>query len=280
MSLWRVPRRIRACFCLIAVAFVATGQATPDRSQDVWRVDDVFFVGEPTDPLAFGAVTAMAFGASGELAVLDGVSAEVVVLGAEDGGVIRRFGRSGQGPGEFVGPTLIAIRGSGEVLVYDRSAGDRLSRFGADGRFLESTTLERSGSNFVGMAATETGLLLASSPLPEKPWRPSERARLTFATDSSPGRSVWVWEEIESRVPPARGEPSLLFSPRARWSLLPGSRVVVAQTDRSELRLLDLSGNVQQVIQRSVEPVPLTAEFKEFMLSVQANNESRLGIVW
>ncbi len=66
MSLWRVPRHIWACFWLIAAAFVAMGQAPPDGSQDVWRVDDVFFVGEPTDSLAFGAVTAMAFGASGD----------------------------------------------------------------------------------------------------------------------------------------------------------------------------------------------------------------------
>jgi len=267
---------------LAAAAFVAMGQGPPDRSQDTWRVDDVFIRGEPTDSLFFGAVTAMAFGASGELAVLDGASSEVVVLNTVNGEVIRRFGRSGQGPGEFIRPTLITIRSSGEILVYDRVAGDRLSRFGADGRFLESTTLERSASIFVGMAATEAGLLLASSPRTQSRVipRPSERARLTLTTDSGPGRRVWVWEEIESDPPLVRGEPRLLYSPAARWSLLPSGRIVVAQTDRSELRVLDLDGNVQQVMQRSVEPVSLTAEFKEFILGAQTNDENQIGIVF
>ena len=71
-------RRVAILAVALAVAaFVAMGQAPPDGSQDVWRVEDVFVIGKPIDPVIFGAVTAMAFGASGELAVLDGVSLEV-----------------------------------------------------------------------------------------------------------------------------------------------------------------------------------------------------------
>ena len=276
-----VPRQgVRVCLCFAVTAVLAAAQGPSDEAQNAWRVDEVVVVGEPTDPVVFGAVTALAFGTSGELAVLDGASREVVVLDVGSGGVIRRFGRRGQGPGEFTDPTLIAVRDSGEVLVYDRTAGDRLSRFAADGRFLESTTLERSAGTFVRMTGTENGLLLGTSPLIERPGRPREYARLMLAADGNPNRDLWVWEEIQSDLRLPRGEPRLLYSPAARWTLLPGGRVVVAQTDRAELRVLDLDGNVQQIIQRSIEPAPLTEEFKATMRAAWANDPPRIEFLF
>jgi len=56
-----------------------------------------------------------------------------VMLFDRDGNELKRFGRTGRGPGEFIWPTNIAIDESdGSVLVGEYGGNDRISRFSAD----------------------------------------------------------------------------------------------------------------------------------------------------
>ncbi len=59
---------------------------------------------------------------TGQIALLDGVSATVTVI-TDSGELIARTGRSGSGPGEFQWPQSISISSTGSVAVSDLMAG-------------------------------------------------------------------------------------------------------------------------------------------------------------
>lgn len=76
------------------------------------------------------------------LYLLDGLQHVVVILQRDGDGTWRRvgeFGRRGEGPGEFVGPSSIAVSEDGnEVAVGD---GSRLHFFGSSGGFIRASTI-------------------------------------------------------------------------------------------------------------------------------------------
>lgn len=77
----------------------------------------------------------MAYSGDHELYLLDALAAEVIVLGSDDGAVLRRFGSRGEGPGEFRSPVSIAVAPGGEVWVAEGYAGYH-QVFDPEGRYL------------------------------------------------------------------------------------------------------------------------------------------------
>jgi hypothetical protein len=72
--------------------------------------------GDPN--LVFGRIDAVGFDGAGAIFVLDGLSKNFRVLGP-DGHWIATVGRSGWGPGEFLGPNDLAVGLDGKVVVMD-----------------------------------------------------------------------------------------------------------------------------------------------------------------
>jgi hypothetical protein len=89
-------------------------------------------VGEPA-PDEFGHITSVATDAAGNLWVADAFSHDIRVFDAE-GALVRRIGRQGQGPGEFVSPYSLAWVGD-VLLVLDFGAG-RIAELSATGEWL------------------------------------------------------------------------------------------------------------------------------------------------
>lgn len=108
----------------VAVAFVSmfaggaipaqqTSQATPGlRLLSRVRVveSDSLFLSRPTE---------IALGSTGHVYITEGNEARVLEL-APDGTIARAFGRKGQGPGEFMSPSTLAVLGDSMLAVYDR----------------------------------------------------------------------------------------------------------------------------------------------------------------
>jgi hypothetical protein len=84
----------------------------------------------------------LALSPEGDLAVVDPGERRVVVIPGEGGGPIV-LGRRGSGPGEFMGPRLVATTENGIVAVYDRALR-RLSFWEPRGGLLEERILARS----------------------------------------------------------------------------------------------------------------------------------------
>lgn len=109
---------------------------------------------------AFGRVSAAAFGGSGRIYVLDALSHRVSVFEA-GGRFVGRFGRRGNGPGEFSRPWAMAVDGRDSAFVWDGDHG-RISVFGPDLAFARAFAFPV-GWQVTAMEALTDGHLLVSA---------------------------------------------------------------------------------------------------------------------
>jgi DNA-binding beta-propeller fold protein YncE len=84
-----------------------------------------------------GKPTGLGLGPRGRVYVADTHYARVVVY-EPDGEAVGWFGRMGEGPGEFVLPTDVAVTPTGELYVSEYGGNDRISKFDADWNYLFS----------------------------------------------------------------------------------------------------------------------------------------------
>jgi hypothetical protein len=86
--------------------------------------------GEPT----FEVINGGKILSDGRIAIVD-INRDAMYLLSATGQVERRIGRSGDGPGEFQGPTSLIETSADSLLVFDRGGGGRISRFTNAGDF-------------------------------------------------------------------------------------------------------------------------------------------------
>ena len=122
----RVPFAVALVSMFVGGAIPAqrTSQATPglrllSRVQVV--ESDSLFLSRPTE---------IAIGPTGHVYVTEGNEARVLDL-APNGTIARAFGRKGQGPGEFMSPSTLAVLGDSMLAVFDR-VQRRLTFIGLD----------------------------------------------------------------------------------------------------------------------------------------------------
>lgn len=120
------------------------------RGNGAWREGDAWRVTSPrlrigsADGAAeevFGSVSGLAVAQNGRIYIADGQANEIRVF-TPAGKPLTRFGRQGEGPGEFRAVDGIAIFPDGRIAVRDPRIF-RLSMFHGDGRFLSSFPLMR-----------------------------------------------------------------------------------------------------------------------------------------
>jgi DNA-binding beta-propeller fold protein YncE len=86
-----------------------------------------------------------------------------VVVFDREGRELRRFGEKGEGPGQFVFPTTVAIDRDGAAYVGEYGGNDRISKFSPEGKYMFSFADKASGDGWVerpaGMVFDESGVL-------------------------------------------------------------------------------------------------------------------------
>lgn len=84
-----------------------------------------------------------------------------VMVFDRDGKELLRFGRHGEGPGEFTFPCSVALDRDGVVYVGEYGGNDRINKFSSDGKFLGAFADKSSGLGWVerptGLAFDENG---------------------------------------------------------------------------------------------------------------------------
>jgi sugar lactone lactonase YvrE len=91
--------------------------------------------GQPKTNSAFNGTTDIAFGPQGRLFISDGYGNARVLEYTAQGKLVKQWGSSGNGPGEFHLPHGITVDESGTIYVADRENG-RVQRFNLDGKYL------------------------------------------------------------------------------------------------------------------------------------------------
>ena len=268
MSSWS----LYLCFALLLAPTPTPSQQNSLLSPvDEWRFEDVFSIGADPNSISFTAISSIAFGNSNQVLILDGPSAELIVLD-ENGEHLQTIGRRGQGPGEFVGPSLVTATPDGSILVYDAGTM-RFSVFDANGNFKSSwlSTLPfltpplgmvSVSEHIVTMMVFPARVRIAGneSSTIDGPNIP----RLVRHDRNGATKNIWEFSDLEVRALKSAQEIRAmrirLFAPRAVWGGLSGNRFVVGRNDEYRLTILDDEGTVVGEIFRDVEQREVPSE--------------------
>lgn len=155
-----ILQRTRHAVLAVVLALIAA----PAAAQPALRVERVLRLGGDFGgrDAAFVEVADIATAPSGELYVLDSGDRAVKVY-TPAGRFLRRFGRQGGGPGEFLAPT--SLRVDSLVRVSDL-AQHRMSHFRLDGRHVETVRTPEIGElPLLGLVPLRNGRVVGSTPV-------------------------------------------------------------------------------------------------------------------
>ena len=230
--------------------------------EELYRVGSVVGGGWDT----FGAVAAVDFDVVGNLYVLDDQAAQITVVDLE-GGLVRQFGRRGEGPGELSGQAwAFSVWSDGRIAVYD--GGKRaFVLFGADGGFDRQIALE--GPAFISIPALQAdpaGMSVVSTGEVEYlDWttlaRPSFRYVMRYALSSDQA-------EVDTVAAGWQAETAgMAFAPVFKVGVLPDGSMAFTDSSTYRISILGPDGGLSHVLTRPLRPEPVTrrhrAEFLE-----------------
>ena len=155
--------------------------------------------------------------------VLDPLESSVVVLDST-GARAARFGRDGNGPGEFLGAGVSNIASSADTIWVPDLVNQRLAAFDNEGTVLRTRALDLS-----------SGLLLD--------WRAAPGGGVLFRWLADPQRIEWlrgdsatVLTSLQSLDVPSSAGP---LAPIPVWCVFPDGRIAMARTDAYDVSVLD-----------------------------------------
>lgn len=139
---------------MLSLAAVALMHARPVAGQSVPAVEAIARIGcgACDGPAAFADIGYIAIGPANTIYAIDSTEPHVRVF-RENGEAVTAFGRRGDGPGEFRGPSFIDVRPDGGLTILDIRTR-RMSRLAPDGTELETFPLRQFP---IAAAATESG---------------------------------------------------------------------------------------------------------------------------
>lgn len=209
--------------------------------------------------LLFASIASVCEDGAGDFCVLDRLERTVFKF-SPDGRLLLKFGRQGQGPGDFQSPGRIAFTAAGELAVLEDLGS--VSFFATDGRFVRRLDLNgRLGAGYVG---------------PERfyawDWRPDARQQLLVDAKNAVLRTFnAVPRDLFSAVMPDETGRSVMFS-YSHEAYVPqflfahsGGLSAVGISDRYEIALLDEQGRTVATIRRDLEPRKIRAAERAFL---------------
>ena len=299
------------CACLLAACLLSAAGPSPLASQArvvelpsedlelAAEFGDVFRVGDGgAEWELLTSVTSLAFDASGNLHITDvgagGGDMRILVVDSR-GELVRAFGGTGEGPGEFRGASSAVVFRDGTMVVPDyghrayhvfRPGGEfeRMVRFpSAHGNEpAEPNQLPRPGREFststsfplqrgeaggtllghvyrtLGMYATVTAEGGRSLQFGS---RPGPRVLERLSVDGSQAR---VEELVRAWVPPGTERlPVPAFAPKLLFDVLPGGGFVFSDSTAYAIKFAMPDGTIDRVLTRPVEARAVTEEERD-----------------
>ena len=270
--------RTTQCTLLLAAAQMLNGE--PLAAQEVVELpaedrildaefEEVYRVGsiDGDEWEVFSRVSAVGFGESGNLYVMDDQGGRIVVVSPE-GEFVREFGRIGDGPGEFSASSNTAVGftvlRTGRTVVYD-PGHIAFHMFGPNGEFERSVRMPgssmflirnlwpaRDGRNVI---ATSVGAFGMGGPAdgPEPTFRPVYRLVLT-GDEAVQDTAVRAWR-------PA-GDPEG-FRPVLAARALPDGGLVYTDSSAYAIKVTTPEGELARVLTRPFRPEPVTDRIRD-----------------
>lgn len=234
-----------------------------------WRLErlltlgSVGTLGEPA-PDEFGLVSSAIWGPGDRVYVADQMNAEVRVFNL-DGSLALRFGRHGEGPGEF--GSLYSLAWVGDTLLgLDLGVG-RLALFDTQGEWLGQRPLSGSVTGSPAeLRLFQTGddeaYAFSLHPTPN-----GSRFMLVRHTSTSADDTLWMLSADDENSPShvicrhpsgVIGILDIPFAPRFLQHPAQGQLLAVVKTDVYEIVYLNSDGDTVRVVERAIGPVPVS----------------------
>lgn len=247
---------------------------------------------------AFGFVSEAGFDEAGNLHVLDGANARVVVV-SPSGGLVREFGRRGDGPGEFGSAGALAVTRAGSAVVFDPSKlGFQV--FGPDGEFARASSMRSDAEGPLSLIRLTGGMRIAGSgdmviargfrkiDVTPSQAPPDERRHVVrFHVGRAQVRmdtlaAAWMPKKDDSgvRVGGSADSPTVevrrnlrAFEPGLLVGVMPDGGFAFADSTTWAVRVANASGVVLRVLTRPFQPRPITDRIRD------AERERRMAMV-
>lgn len=219
------------------------------------------------DERGFSRISSVDVDPDGAVHVLDGLEGTVSVLDPTTGRVLRRYGRRGDGPGEFRSAAELAVLENGRVFIGERMPLV-LHRFQPDGIPLGSARLDLSAPGRPGEIRAGRGAALAEWGAPSR----GEVAVRILTLSADPGRAGLnrlVRVDLDGEVlgvlleweqPGTLTEPPPVLGPRRSWTTGPGGHVHYSDGVRYEIRTVDRQGRLRRILRRPARPREVSDE--------------------
>ncbi len=261
--------------------------------EGVFRVGTT--IGEPWE--SFTTIVRIGFDEGGNLYVFDGVMragmpAEIamptslrVLVFDPAGGLLREFGRMGEGPGEFNWPWGYVVMRDGTTVVGEsRQAAWQI--FDPAGNFVRMVRKPEALQMFTDIQGDPRGghLLTLRSARNVRGWTSQPIIRMSLAGDVARMETIaegWLAESpvLDATRTMGFGSMSLpaIFEPELLYGMLPDGTVVFSDSSTYKLKLTppDGTGRVGRVITRSINTQPVTARMQEAWHAQQAAERLR-----
>ncbi len=251
--------------------------AEPAIGEREVRLEQLWQVGERPDDPIFGIITSVLRDGDGNVGVLD-VQQHAFLIFDQEGGLLRRIGRRGQGPGEFERASGICTLPGGGYGVVQPIPG-KILRFDAQGLPSGSSTprpdsLMTASSFFVTHQAAPCGERLVIYCLSQAFREYRTFARETLALIALDGTIVSRLVEIENEIDLDRryffDEATTGLLPK-RWIVSPENAIYAAPAFHDYLiRVFDADGHEVMVITRAYEAFGRTAAEKARIMFLHA----------
>ncbi len=244
--------------------------------EEVYRVGSV----DGDEWELFSRVSAVGFGQSGDLYVMDDQGGRIVVV-SKEGEFVREFGRIGDGPGEFAANTNTAVGFTvlrdGRTVVFD-PGHSVFHVFGPDGELDRSVRMPgnllygmrtllpaRDGRNVITTSVSAFG---RGGPAggPEPTFRPVYRLVLT-GDEAVQDTVIKAWRPS--------GDPDG-FGPELVAGALPGGGLVYTDSSAYAIKVATGNGELARVLTRPFRPEPVTGRIRDREIERQLEeNEER-----
>ncbi len=247
------------------VEHVISGARGPWMRRGAWQVGEpILEIGALDGPevRTFGAVAAVALGEDGDLYVADGQALEIRVFD-RDGAFLRRFGRDGEGPGEFRDISGIGFAPDGTLAVVDGRL-NRLTLLDTDGEYIRSFRLHRPYMQLVRRELwfDDDGRFYDRVQLSTMP-RLDSLGIVVYAPDGDAMDSLLVSVHEPHMVTMTRGGVPIMsiripYAPEPSATVGPHGRIYVTPGDKYHITVLDPTGDTIRVLERGLEPPAVT----------------------
>ncbi|GMV06076.1 MAG: hypothetical protein AMXMBFR53_23520 [Gemmatimonadota bacterium] len=214
------------------------------------------------DQVVLGRVADAALTPEGGLVVLDALGANILRFAA-DGGYLGTVGRKGQGPGEMLTPSGIAVVSSGAIVVWDpglarMSVFDRIGRFERSWRVPEPSLV----ADRVLFPSGDDGVLLrVGGRSPASPIRPLGFFFLRFDTRGAVGDSIaFPGEPVAVPLVPGPIRDAVPFVAYPDWTVLRSGTIALTPRSVYHVTLFGPRGQRTEIVRDVPAPAVLRDE--------------------